>query len=79
MSRGTLHSAYVSQVAQAGLTRDRNQEQVIGKLDELRTRLIDQPREFTYWAHRLRRLLPGKRCRAGQDDAHGPLVRLAAL
>jgi len=60
MSRGTLHSAYVSQVAQAGLTRDRNQEQVIGKLDELRTRLIDQPREFTYWAHRLRRLLPGK-------------------
>ncbi len=60
MSRGAIHSAYLSQVTQAGLTRDRHQEQVVGKLDELRTRLMGNPREFTYWAHRLRRLLPGR-------------------
>ena len=60
MSRGAIRSAYASQVAHAGLTRDRNQEQVAGKLDELRTRLMGNPREFTYWAHRLRKLLPGQ-------------------
>ena len=59
MSSGALRSAYASRVAQAGLTRDRHQEQVVGKLDELRARLQGNPREFTYWAHRLRRLLPG--------------------
>ncbi len=43
MSRGAIHSAYVSQVASAGLARDRHQEQVVGKLDELCTRLIGNP------------------------------------
>ena len=38
MTRGAIHSAYASQVANAGLTRDRNQEQVAGKLDELALR-----------------------------------------
>ncbi|HZF26580.1 MAG TPA: cell division protein ZapE [Steroidobacteraceae bacterium] len=60
MSRGVVPNAYASLVAKAGFTRDRHQEQAADKLDELRARLIGSPREFTYWARRLRRLLPGQ-------------------
>jgi cell division protein ZapE len=59
MSCGVIHAAYAAQVERAGLTRDRDQDHAADKLEDLRTRLIGHPREFTYWAHRLRRLLPG--------------------
>jgi cell division protein ZapE len=60
MSRGVVHNAYASLAASEGFARDRQQEQAADKLDELRSRLIGNPREFTYWARRLRRLLPGQ-------------------
>ncbi|HKE46121.1 MAG TPA: cell division protein ZapE [Steroidobacteraceae bacterium] len=60
MSRGVVHDAYAALAAKEGFTRDRRQEQAADKLEDLRARLIGNPREFTYWARRLRRLLPGQ-------------------
>src|SRR5262245_56187962 len=60
MSRGVVRSAYASLAARDGLARDRHQEHAADKLDDLHARLIGNPREFTYWARRLRRLLPGQ-------------------
>jgi cell division protein ZapE len=60
MSRGVVHNAYDALVAKEGFARDRHQEHAADKLDDLRSRLVGNPREFTYWTRRLRRLLPGQ-------------------
>lgn len=60
MSNHPLRDLYAAHVAEHGFQRDRGQELVVERFENLQHRLIAQPRDFGFWKRRMLRLLPGK-------------------
>lgn len=59
-ARGPLHRLYAEQQQRHGFERDKAQELALDKLEALRSRLIDKPRDFGFFARRMLSLLPGR-------------------
>jgi cell division protein ZapE len=55
-----LHALYKDTLQRHGLQHDRAQDLVVDKLEDLRHRLIDRPREFGFFTRRMLQLLPGR-------------------
>jgi len=55
-----LHALYKDALQRHGLQQDRAQDQAVDRLEDLRHRLIDQPREFGFFTRRMLQLLPGR-------------------
>ncbi len=55
-----LHALYKDALQRHGLQLDRAQDQAVDRLEDLRNRLIDQPREFGFFTRRMLQLLPGR-------------------
>jgi cell division protein ZapE len=60
LSTHPLRDLYSAHVHQHGFQRDKVQEQVVDRLDNLQRRLAEQPRDFAFWKRRMLRLLPGR-------------------
>ena len=58
--REPLHRLYAEQQQRHGFARDKAQELAIDRLEALRTRLVEKPRDFGFFARRMLSLLPGR-------------------